>query len=196
MALEPGGRADKLGGRFEQNWAVLQALRVLAGEATSVLPEGLGADERGVDVWVREDNHRTACQCKAENGTQGKWTVSGLAGVLRKAQYQLGRDAEYRFAFVSADPAPELHDLSDRTTRCNNDPKAFYDYEVTTSKAHSDAFHDLCDRLGLDPKKPEDLTKGFDFLTRFEILHFPRSGQGEELLRLYARSILRGAGFT
>ena len=47
MALEPGGRADKLGNEFERHWGALQLLRVLAGEAISVFPEGLGPDENG-----------------------------------------------------------------------------------------------------------------------------------------------------
>jgi len=51
MSIEPGGRADKLGNKYEKLWVVKQILRVLLGEAKSVLWEGLGKDKEGIDVY-------------------------------------------------------------------------------------------------------------------------------------------------
>jgi hypothetical protein len=44
MAMEAGGRADKLGNEYERLWVVRQLLLVLQGEAFSVLWEGLGGE--------------------------------------------------------------------------------------------------------------------------------------------------------
>lgn len=111
MAVEPGGRANKLGNEYERLWGVLQLLHVVGGEPTSVLPEGLGPDEKGVDVWVRRtDGKRIGYQCKRENGKKGKWSIADLQreGILANAKFQLDRGNEYRFAFVSSDSAPIL----------------------------------------------------------------------------------------
>ncbi|MHC4329881.1 MAG: hypothetical protein ACYSWW_17335 [Planctomycetota bacterium] len=95
MSIEPGGRADKLGNKYEKLWVVKQILRVLIGEAKSVLWEGLGKDKEGIDVWVRNnDGSRTGCQCKSENGAKGKWRVSDLhaENILTNAKSQLERE--------------------------------------------------------------------------------------------------------
>lgn len=195
MAVEPGGRADKLGNEYERSWGVLQLLLVVGGEATSVLPEGLGPDEKGVDIWVRQiDGKRVGYQCKRENGTKGKWSIADLARerVLENAKLQLNRGDEYRFAFVSSDPAPVLSDLCERTERCNNDPAMYARYSVTTSAAHFDAFKQISGYLGFDTSNPHDQARIFDFLSRTEIVTFDRGRPAKEKVRAWARLTVEG----
>ena len=173
MAVEPGGRADKLGNEYERSWGVLQLLLVVGGEATSVLPEGLGPDEKGVDIWVRQiDGKRVGYQCKRENGTKGKWSIADLARerVLENAKFQLSCGDEYCFGFVSSDPAPVLSDLCERTERCNNDPAKYAKYSVTTSAAHSGAFKQINEYFGFDTRKPHNQARIFDFLSRSDLV--------------------------
>jgi len=49
MAFEPGGRADKLGNRYEGRWVAKQLLRLLNEDIQSVTIEAVGDDEKGVD---------------------------------------------------------------------------------------------------------------------------------------------------
>lgn len=195
MAVEPGGRANKLGNEYERLWGVFQLLQVVGGEATSVLPEGLGPDEKGVDVWVRQtDGKRVGYQCKRENGTNGKWSIADLQreGILANAKFQLDRGDEYRFAFVSSDPAPILNDLCGRTKRCNNDPAVYAKHSVKTSANHARAFKQVSEYLGFDPEKPHDQAGIFDFLSRTEIVSFDRGRPARKEARAWARLTVEG----
>lgn len=169
--------------------------RVLAGEATSVLPEGLGLDEKGVDVWVQEHNgRRVGHQCKRENGTKAKWPIAYLAkhNILRNADYQLRRNETYHFAFVSSDPSPILSDLIERTGTCNDDPSQFVKYSVTSSSEHIKGFKGICNNLDLDNSKPEDQATAFEFLKRFEILSFARGKRAKDEIKAWARLAVEG----
>jgi hypothetical protein len=194
MAVEPGGRADKLGNEYERLWVVRQLLLVLQGEAHSVLCEGLGDDERGVDVWVGySDEMRTGYQCKRQNGTKGNWSVSDLRDVLKNAEFQLGRDSRYRFGFVSSDPAPYLMDLAERTGRCSGDLEQYVTHLTTTSQGLRTAFEQICTFIGVDKTKHEGQEKVFNFLKRLEVCFFNDSEQqGRAELRVLARSTVDG----
>lgn len=192
--MEPGGKADKLGNEYERLWVVRQLLLVLQGEAHSVLSEGLGDDERGIDVWVGfSDETRTGYQCKRQNGSKGSWSVSDLKEVLKNAEFQLRRDSRYRFGFVSSDPAPHLKDLVERTERCNRDPTQYINYLTTTSQGLQTAFNQTCILLGVDKTQPEGQQKVFNFLNRLEICLFDDSKlQGRANLKSLARWTVDG----
>ena len=53
MPVEGGGRADKLGNRYEGLWVARQLLFLLAGELTSVQVEAVGTDEAQVRIPAR-----------------------------------------------------------------------------------------------------------------------------------------------
>ena len=191
MGMEPGGRAAKLGQDYESLWVVSQMLRVVSGELISVEPEGLGPDERGVDLWVvRTDRSRQGQQCKRENGTKDKWTVASLAAerVLQNALFQIERDNAHRFCFVSSIHCPVLEDFVERVHRCNDSPEKFVNYELTSTEYEGE-FNILCGKLGLDIRDKEDLNRVFRFLQRFRFEDFHRPIQSrarvEELGRLY-----------
>ncbi len=177
MASIPGGPADKLGNEFERLWTVRFLLEVVAGHAVSVEIEPLGPDEVGTEFWVsRTSGEREAHQCKRENGTVGKWSVSDLAGrgVISKAQFQLNRDPRHRFVFASGDKAPLLADLAQRAAQY--DLETFYRQAVLKFRDHASEFAALCRHLGKSPDVPNELAEAADFLRRFKALVIdPRS---------------------
>jgi len=63
MPFESGGMSDKLGNRYEGLWIANKLLSLLDEQIQSVTIEGIGNDEKGVDVWVqRKDGIREAQQ--------------------------------------------------------------------------------------------------------------------------------------
>ena len=74
MSYDLGGRADKLGNRYEGRWVALQLLHMLNEEVVSVTVESIGDDERGVDLWISKKNgKKLAQQCKGRNGNKDTW---------------------------------------------------------------------------------------------------------------------------
>ena len=124
MAFEPGGRADKLGNRYEGLWVAKQLLELLKEELQSVTVEAIGDDEIGVDMWVvSKEGVRFAHQCKARNKSKPAWTIAdlGRAGVIGKMEYQLKRDPNCQAVFVSAVSAIELCDMCHSARNSTND---------------------------------------------------------------------------
>jgi hypothetical protein len=189
MASDPAGRADKLGNEFERLWAVRHLIELVSGRAMSVKIEALGDDERGTEFWVdRPDGTREAHQCKRENGTTGRWSVADLEAkrVITNAQVQLGGDPRHRFIFASGDKVTHLSDLAERSHRCDN-PAEFVEFLATTSRGHAREFNNLCQRLGLDPVRPQDSAKALDFLRRFRPQVVDKNSLRDEVEELASR---------
>ena len=75
MAYEKGGRADKLGNRFEYNWVLYNLLQVIEEKIQYVMIEAIGEDEEGVDLWIGNlDGSREGQQCKGRYSSEDKWT--------------------------------------------------------------------------------------------------------------------------
>lgn len=169
MASEPGGRADKLGNEFERLCAVRHLIELVEGSATTFKLEALGDDERGTDFWVgRPNGTLEAHQCKRENVTSGKWTVSDLARkrILSDAKYQLERKPSSLFIFTSGDKVTHLSDLAERAKRCES-PSDFVKYLTSTSEELKKEFNLLCQKLEIDSTTSEGAEKVVDFLRRF-----------------------------
>src|SRR4051812_40963556 len=106
MTIKRGGRADKLGNRYEGRWVARNLLFVLDGRLASLTVEAVGDEERGVDLWqAHPDGTREAQQCKRKNWNKGKWGIGELRtqGVLGHLAYQLRRNGRHRFTLVSSD---------------------------------------------------------------------------------------------
>ena len=192
MAMEKGGRADKLGNDYESLFVVQQMLLVVAEESESIKLEGLGEDEQGVDIWVYADGLAFGYQCKRENAQAGKWTVGSLSKVLENSNYQLDRGLNYRFSFVSSDPVPSISDFYERTKSCDGKYADFVAHQVTTSETHKDAFKNYCDVLGLDSKKPADQQVAFDYLSRTEFIFFDKPHRSSKDVERLARQLVDG----
>src|SRR3989339_1603582 len=173
MPFERGGIADKLGNRYEGRWVVKQLLALLNEEVCSVTIEGIGDDERGVDLWVEQmDGSREAYQCKARNASQECWTMADLRGrgVLQKLKFQLDRDPNYKFILVSSVGLRVFQDICDFSRRSGNSAKDFYQYKIKeASQEVQKCLGDFCATFQLDPAKETDLNQIFNYLKRSEI---------------------------
>ena len=64
MAFEVGGRADKMGNRFEFNWTISKLLDVIEEQANYIEIETIGEDEQGIDLWICDKKgNREGQQC-------------------------------------------------------------------------------------------------------------------------------------
>jgi hypothetical protein len=194
MSGSSGGRADKLGNRYEGLWVAYQLLRLLAEEVASVQLEAIGDDEQGVDVWVTAcDRTRDAQQCKRKNRTVGRWGTGELArqDVLKNLAAQLGRDASARFTFVSAHPAPELRELCDAARAAGGDPEAYFKNTLAVA-AHAEHLRKFCQAVGASEHDLGDRWRAFDLLRRTFTHLFEDSPEGRGVVTLLARCLVTG----
>ena len=190
MTFERGGRADKLGNRFERLWVVRCLLLLIEGEYTSLKWEPLGPDGKGVEGFlVDSECHRIYFQCKESAGQPSRWSIPALAPVLKTAKDKLDQDRSARFLFVSADPAPMLSDLTECSRRCDGSLSDFLSYSLG-SRGHANAFNDICkawegEPLGAPPRS-------LDALSRISVELFLRGDSTHrEIVRL-ARRVCEG----
>ena len=178
MAFEPGGRADKLGNRYEGRWVAKQLLRLLNEDINSVTIEAIGDDERGVDLWIELTiGKRLAQQCKARNQSKEYWTVADLnnRGILRYLQYQLDRKPDIEYVLISGVPATQIGDICDSARNSNDNPKDFYQYQIKkVGETRTKPFSQFCSGLCLNSENPQDLAKAHNYLkrTRFELFPY------------------------
>jgi hypothetical protein len=133
-----GGEAAKFGERYEGRWTVGQLLRVLTGQATSLIVEDEAALAEGAEFTLhRADGGVEAHQVKRQPGMAASWSLTALrnAGVLASAALhaEVGRE----FHFVSTIPATWLERLSDAARRAAT-PDAFLRVHVEGDQARSE----------------------------------------------------------
>ncbi len=111
-----GQDSGKLGAWFEEDYVVLQLLRLLSEEIESIMWESRHDDGKGIDCWLREHGVRVAIQCKTS--ARKNWTLWRLAtdpkpdrSILVYAKSQLERDPKIRYRLVHDAQCPELDDL-------------------------------------------------------------------------------------
>ena len=179
MAFETGGRADKLGNIFEYKWTVLNLLDVLFEKIEYVTIEAIGADERGVDLWIgNKDGTREGQQCKARNACNEKWDYNSIKarGVINKWKMQLERHENNRVSLVSPLAFTLLEDLIYRANTSIN-PKDFLEYQINASGSKTKKlFQNICNDFGLNPHaKDSDLIKIINYLSRISYRQAPNS---------------------
>lgn len=182
--MEAGGRADKLGNRFEETWVAVQLLHVLAGQIRSVEIESVGDDEKGVDLWVeRPDGTFDAQQCKRGNRSEGTWPMSELKarGVLKNLRLQLDRSEQHTFTFVSGDRAPLLNELCERAQGAGGDPGSYFSSQIQPFANVRSAHKQFCTALGLSAESAVDRESAYGYLERSRTYVFPAGRNGADL---------------
>ncbi|MZK51418.1 hypothetical protein [Clostridium beijerinckii] len=173
MALEAGGRADKLGNRHEGRWLVKQFLRLLREELESVTIESIGDDERGVDIWIHyKGGVRQAQQCKARNGSNEHWTIGDLKqkDILRNMKFQLNRDKSHEFMLVSGVGFTKLADVCESARMSDGNSESFYKYQIIEKgQSRIKIYREFCVAIDLDQEKEENRAEVFDYLRRMKI---------------------------
>ncbi len=184
MSYEIGGRADKLGNRYEGRWVATQLLRLLEEEIRYIVVEPIGEDERGVEFFIELKNGiRQFHQCKARNASEESWSVNNLKGkgVIQNIIYQLDRQQEsYEFMFVSGVPVTNLGDICDSARMSSDDVEAFLKYQIKNSGPRTKAFKDFCKAAELDFENRQDQERAFNYFKRIHMKLF--SGDLDQLL--------------
>lgn len=173
MPYELGGRADKLGNRYEFNWIVLKLIDIVAEKISAIKIEPIGDEEHGVDIWIKYNNGiKEAQQCKGRNGSKEFWNISDLKqkGILQNWKEHLGRDSTTVVSLVSPLPFTNLNDLIFRA-KTNDNIEDFISYQVKTSSELKRLFENYSEYMKISSEN--DVSKIIDFLSRTKIRQEP-----------------------
>ncbi len=195
MGFEPGGRADKLGNRYEGRWLVKQFLLLLTEEIASVTLEAIGDDEVGVDLWISKNGPREAHQCKARNGSEESWKIGALTrrGVLEHLRFQLDREPKCEYVFVSGLPATFLNDICNSARNSNENPEDFYNHQIkNVGRERDKVFSQFIKALGLDINEKDDLARAFNYLRRIRFELYPDDKNAWNDLKCITELLLDG----
>lgn len=154
MSLEIGGRADKYGNEYENQYLVRLLLRVVEGKYKSIIIEPLGENKDAVEYIATDKNdNQWHFQCKASNTTKDYWTMSDLSkyDVFKRARSIVSKSSRNYYAFISPLSYGELPELCKRA-RTNASADEFKSYQLTNDKIKTTlndfakyANFDLCD---------------------------------------------------
>lgn len=173
MPLEIGGRADKMGNRYEIRCIIYEMLKVLREINYSVVIEALGDDEVGTDILITDfEGRKEHQQCKARNASKEYWSIADLKSrnILNNWKKQLERGNDRKVALVSAVGCTHVVDLHDRAINSTNDSNDFYEYQIKSgSKEFQTSYNDFCEGMGLEVSDAADIAKSIDFLKRISL---------------------------
>ncbi|MED0773813.1 hypothetical protein [Bacillus siamensis] len=175
MPYETGGRADKFGNRYEGRWVVKQLLRLIKEEISSIILEGIGEEEEGIDLWIRNNDRSKICsQCKGRNASKEYWTIGdlGAKGIFQKAKKQLDSSDKISYQFVSAVNSMMLNDITNRARNSNGNPRDFYEYQIKNSTEVYKEYRKICEYFGLDHSSVQDNEQAFHYLKRMHVIHY------------------------
>lgn len=170
MAFEVGGRADKMGNRFEFNWTISKLLDVIEEKTKYVEVEAIGEDEQGIDLWIYNKNgNREGQQCKARNGNNEYWTYAGIKakGIVDKWKKHLSNPSN-SVSLVSPLSFTLLEDITTRARNTNTEkPELFYDIQIKKSGRNiQNLFKQICQSWGLDCNTPLGNITAIDYFKR------------------------------
>ena len=173
MPYESGGRADKLGNKYEFNWIVLKFIDIISEKIDAIKIEPIGPEGECVDVLVRYKNGSTeAQQCKGRNASKESWSLADLnqKGILKSWKRHLERDTQVKVSLVSPLSFTSFSDLIYRA-KTNDEAQSFIKYQVDTSSEVRKLLNNYIEYLGFS--KERDIRKIINFLSRTVIRQEP-----------------------
>lgn len=181
MSRESGGRADKLGNRYEDYWSVELLLRLVDEKLEYLIIEPLGKDEEGTDILtIEKSGDKVFYQCKGSNTYKDKWTLADLnsSGILKNAFKQISRGEINYFKLVSSVGSVDLNELHDRSKDASDSLEEYKERigigsQKSPSQRITDNFCKVARYLELDISKDEDILRMKNFLSRFEVILYP-----------------------
>lgn len=140
----PGGAASKYGHRYEDRWTASCAMRILAGEVSSIELEGANS-EIGFEFSLQTPMGREYHQVKRQRAGEGRWSLAALAEarVLESFRERL-RSPEATCVFASAHAAHPLDELIDEAAKTKSWPS--FEQALRSRLALKGHFEDLCQR--------------------------------------------------
>ena len=186
MALPVGGRADKSGNKYEQNWVIYNLLKVIQEKLSYVIIEPLGDYEDGVDLWIVYKNGKNEFQqCKARNGSRDYWQFGDInnRGLWNKWKKHLDRDINNIASLVSPLPFTLLEDIISRALNNDNNPNDFYNIQIKGSgKDTTNLFNDICKQLKFDTNTNNGLNSAYQYFKKIRIHQWPDFESTEMIL--------------
>ncbi len=154
MPHEKGGRADKLGNRYEVLWCFYKIIQVLEEKLVYVSYEPVGEFEQGVDVLICDrDGIVEGQQCKSRNGSKEYWDFGSINAreISKKWKRHLERDRLMNVSMVSPLAFSMLEDLTGRARNTKEDSNTFYDQRILGSSKEFVTFcNNICVSLSLE----------------------------------------------
>jgi len=193
-----GHDSGKPGSWYEEEYVLLQLLRVLNAELRSVTWEVKHEDGEGIDCLLKLDEGFIAVQCKTRSTRP--WTLRELQrkGVLAHAARHLESHPDRRFRFVSDAPCPVLKRICDEA-RSTAKPDEWWRglkemsgvlaraWELPQNAEAASKAHDLARRIEVRLLDAEGIKQGISGLAK---TLSPDSGRLTDVLRQLARNSL------
>lgn len=174
MSLEPGGRADKYGNNYENQYLANLFLRLVLGELKSVTVEALGDNKDSAEyIAVDNDDIRLHYQCKLSNGKKDKWTIADLSSydVFSRAREIIETNPHNRYVFVSPLTYGELPELCKRALT-NSSVEEFLKYQLTNDEIKT-TFCKIAGKYGLDTEDKNQVSILLSILSKCDFITFP-----------------------
>ena len=136
MSLEAGGRADKIGNKFENHFLAKKLLELFDGKLTQIIVEPVGKEGSGIEfVTIDKSSNKRYYQCKTSNGINNHWTPSTLNEhkVFSTAKMHIFESDANHYYFVSPIPYNGLDDLCNHARQTTN-AKIFLKEQVISKR--------------------------------------------------------------
>ena len=178
MSLEPGGRADKYGNEYENQYLARLLLRVINEECKYVIIEPLGDNSNSMEYKTLSQNGIVEYyQCKASNGSSQSWTTNSLQkyDVFMRIKQLLTIDGTAKYRFISPLPYRELDELCKRA-RTSNSLAELKSYSLVNNRIRS-VYKECITAFMLDENKQDEADMLHSLLSRcyFEQIPFTES---------------------
>ena len=161
MSLPTGGKADKLGNKYETCCLILELLRLAKNEISYVIYEPTGSEESGTDYIVgNNDGSITYTQCKSSLGGNNNWSVSNLRPILLKWKDRITEES-VKFKIISP-----LNDSKFLSLLYSVNDYRFNEEKLNKNNRY--VLDSLFDCVGLDYKNNNDFKIMINFLSRIE----------------------------
>lgn len=187
MPLEKGGRADKIGNRYEIRCIIYEMLKILKEVNYSIVIEALGDDEMGTDILITDfEGKKEHQQCKVRNASKEYWTIADLKArnILNNWKKQLERGADRKVALVSTVGCTHIVDLHTRAINSTDNPAEFYEYQIKAgSKEFQTSYEEFCKGMGLESSETVDVVKSIDYLQRINFKQMSEYTLQESILQ-------------
>lgn len=193
MSLEPGGRADKYGNKYENRYLAKLLLRLVKEEISSVIVEPLGENSDSVEfISEQKDGTVKHYQCKASNTIRSSWNISDLRKykVFERAKKIVSADIKNLYYFISPLPYNELDELCKRT-RTNSSYDDFVKHQLTNARIKR-LFSECINEFGLNENISSDVVATINILSNCFFEQYIIGTEAEQDLEEYIGTIFTG----
>lgn len=197
MSLEPGGRADKYGNKYENRYLAKLLLRLVREELISITVEPLGDNSNSVEfISEQKDGTIKHYQCKASNTTHSSWSILDLRKykVFERAKEIISADIKNLYYFISPLQYNELDELCKRA-RTNSSPEDFINFQLTNDAIRR-MFNDCVVEFGFDKSEPSAKAETMLLLSHCFFEQYITGTEAEQDLEEYIGTLFTGKAST